>query len=181
MSKSLMVILLILWSILWPIEASVRFTNLKCEQYHPEFAKFLTCRLKVMRRGLISLNVDLKLFQVPVTNTTVNLSLHKKVSGYRLFLYNTTFDFCKFMLNRKQEPFAKLFFDVLEKDSNINYTCPYSHNIIVDNMTVDENIFKYLPLPAGGYMFQLKFAAYNDWKTDVKAYIEIDREFGKFT
>ncbi|XP_075150326.1 uncharacterized protein LOC142224442 [Haematobia irritans] len=177
MVKSLTLILLILWSILWPIESDVRFTNLKCEEYHPEFATFLKCRLRVVRRGLISLNVNVKLLQVPVSNVTVNLSLHKKLNGYKPFLYNTTFDFCKFMANRKQEPFAKLFFDVLAKDSNINHTCPYDHNIIVNNFTIYETLFDRLPLPVGGYMFQLKVGAYNEWKADVKAYIEIDKEF----
>ncbi|XP_075150328.1 uncharacterized protein LOC142224443 [Haematobia irritans] len=177
MLKSLMVVLLILWSVLWPIETNVRFTNLKCESYRPDFARFLTCRLKVVRRGIISLHVNAKLLQPPVTNITLNLSLQKKLSGYRPFLYNTTFDFCKFMLNRKEKTFAMLVFGVLGKYSNINHTCPYMENVIVDNFTIYENSFKRLPLPIGEYMFQFKFGAYNDWKGVVQAFVEIDREF----
>uniref|UniRef100_A0A1I8QD64 MD-2-related lipid-recognition domain-containing protein n=1 Tax=Stomoxys calcitrans TaxID=35570 RepID=A0A1I8QD64_STOCA len=157
--------------------ASVRLTNLRCEEYHPEFATFLKCRLKVIRRGVISLNVNVKLFQVPVNNVTANLSMFKKLSGYRPFLNNVTFDFCKFMLNRKHVPVANIFFNVFASDSNINHTCPYDHNIIVDNFVVYENHFKYFPLPRGDYMFQLKFAAYNDWKASVQAYVEVTHDF----
>uniref|UniRef100_A0A1I8P1G8 Uncharacterized protein n=1 Tax=Stomoxys calcitrans TaxID=35570 RepID=A0A1I8P1G8_STOCA len=109
----------------------------------------------------------------------VNLSLHKKLSGYKPFLYNETYDFCKFMANRKQKPFSKIIFDAFQTDSNVNHTCPYNHNIIVDNMVINENNFKYLPLPRGEYMFQLRVAAYNDWKADVKCSVDITSDFWK--
>uniref|UniRef100_A0A1I8PQ42 MD-2-related lipid-recognition domain-containing protein n=1 Tax=Stomoxys calcitrans TaxID=35570 RepID=A0A1I8PQ42_STOCA len=140
--------------------ASVRLTNLKCEEYHPDFANFPICRLKM-----------------PVTNVTINLSMFKKLSGYRPFLNNVTFDFCKFMLNRKHVPVANLFYNVFANDSNINHTCPYNHDIIVDNFVLEEKHFKYFPLPRGDYMFQLKFAAYNDWKGSVQAYVEVTHDF----
>ncbi|XP_061388824.1 uncharacterized protein LOC133323939, partial [Musca vetustissima] len=101
---------------------TLRFTNLQCQAFHPEFAKFAKCRLKVVKRGVISLNINVELYQVPVTNAT--------------------------------------------------------HNIIVDNLILYEDVLKYFPLPHGDYMIQLKVAAYNDWKADVRTYITLTNDFG---
>ncbi|XP_061401908.1 uncharacterized protein LOC133337717 [Musca vetustissima] len=151
----------------------MRFTNLKCESLKPDFAIFEVCRLSVVKRDIISLNVNVKLLKGPVNHSTINLSFFKKLSGYRPFLYNSTYDFCEFMKNRNRIMHAKLFLDAILKESNVNHTCPYDHNIIVDNLVLDESKFKYFPLPRGDYMFQMKVAAYNDWKADVKIYFSI--------
>ncbi|XP_075167906.1 uncharacterized protein LOC142240072 [Haematobia irritans] len=159
--------------------SDIRFTNLKCVEFHPDFATFSICRLNMVQRGVVALNIHVKLLQVPVNNVSINLSLWKKVNGYRPFLYNMTVDFCKFQRNRSRSPFLKIFFDLLLKDSNINHTCPFDHDIIVKKLVLNEDMFKLLPLPNGEYMFQLKVGAYNDWKADVKAYIQCNTKFGE--
>ncbi|XP_019892849.2 uncharacterized protein LOC109612853 [Musca domestica] len=151
----------------------LRFTNVKCEDLSPDFCRFQKCRLAVIKRDVIALNIDVKLLKVPVNNVTVNLSFYKKASGYRPFLYNITHDFCSFMQNRKRIMLAKIVLDVLLKKSNINHTCPYDHNIIVDNAILHESQFQLLPLPRGDYMVQVKVAAYNDWKALVRIYFGI--------
>ncbi|XP_019892853.2 uncharacterized protein LOC109612856 isoform X2 [Musca domestica] len=133
-------------------DTSVRFTNIKCAAFHPDFATFQQCQLKV------------------------NLALFKKFSGYKPFLYNITVDLCKYLKNPRKHPFLDLFHRVIVNDSNINHTCPYNHDIIVKNVLLNENNFKYLPLPRGEYRFDLKVAAYNDWKADVKAFIDISND-----
>ncbi|XP_019892852.2 uncharacterized protein LOC109612856 isoform X1 [Musca domestica] len=157
-------------------DTSVRFTNIKCAAFHPDFATFQQCQLKVIARGVIGLNVHVKLWQLPVNNISVNLALFKKFSGYKPFLYNITVDLCKYLKNPRKHPFLDLFHRVIVNDSNINHTCPYNHDIIVKNVLLNENNFKYLPLPRGEYRFDLKVAAYNDWKADVKAFIDISND-----
>lgn len=49
----------------------MRFTNLKCEDLRPDFSVFEECRLTVVKRDIISLNINVKLLQGPVTNSTV--------------------------------------------------------------------------------------------------------------
>ncbi|XP_059225914.1 uncharacterized protein LOC131997983 [Stomoxys calcitrans] len=156
-----------------------RFTNIKCAEFDSSFATFTKCRLNMVKRGVVALNVYVKLFQLPVNNVSVNLSLWKKASGYRPFLYNMTEDFCRFQRNRKRVPFLNIFFNLLVKDSNINHTCPFNHDIIVKNLVLDEEMFKFLPLPNGEYMFRLKVAAYNDWKADIKTYVMFNTKFGE--
>ncbi|XP_058986214.1 uncharacterized protein LOC109612852 [Musca domestica] len=151
----------------------LRFTNVKCEDLRPDFSQFKKCRLAVVKRDVISLNLEVKLLQVPVGNVTVNLSFYKKLNGYRPFLYNITHDFCWFMENRKRIMLAKIILDLFLKKSNINHTCPFDHNIIVDNVILHESQFKLLPFPRGDYMMQVKVAAYNDWKAVVKMYLGI--------
>ncbi|XP_005185093.2 uncharacterized protein LOC101897858 [Musca domestica] len=154
----------------------MRFTNLKCEELRPDFAVFEECRLTVVKRDIISLNIDVKLLKVPVTSTTVgvvNLAFFKKFNGYRPYFCNITYDFCKFMENRNRQSYAKIFLDAILKDSNVNHTCPFDHNIIVKDLILDESKFKYFPIPRGDYMLRIKVAAYNDWKADVKVYFSI--------
>ncbi|XP_058986211.1 uncharacterized protein LOC131806264 [Musca domestica] len=151
----------------------MRFTNLKCENLRPDFSVFKECRLTVVKRDIISLNFNVKLLKPPVTNVTVILSFFKKYSGYRPYIYNLTVDFCKFMKNTSRYPYAKLFLDAILKDSNVNHTCPFDHNIIVKDLILDESKFKYFPIPSGDYMLRIKIAAYNDWKGDIKVYYSI--------
>ncbi|XP_061396019.1 uncharacterized protein LOC133331654 [Musca vetustissima] len=131
------------------------------------------CTLKVIGRGKIGLYVYAKLWQLPINNISINVAILKKTNGYRPFLYNVTTNFCQFLANRKKYPFIDVFVGILVKDSNINHTCPYNHDIIVKNLVLDINKLKYLPFPRGEYRIDLKVAAYNDWKADVKTYFQI--------
>ncbi|XP_046808333.1 uncharacterized protein LOC124420188 [Lucilia cuprina] len=149
-----------------------KFTNIKCEEFDSKFATFKECRLRIPKRNTVALNLYVKLYQLPVNNVSINLSLMKRANGYKPFLYNVTTDFCHFMKNKKQIPFLKIFFDLLIKTSNINHTCPFNHDVIVRNLVLQESMFAILPLPSGDYMFRLKVAAYKDWKADVKAYFQ---------
>ncbi|XP_075167905.1 uncharacterized protein LOC142240071 [Haematobia irritans] len=157
----------------------LRFTNIKCEELDRDFATFEKCRLKMVKRGIVALNVHVKLFKLPVTNVTVSFSLWKKVNGYRPFLYNVTEDFCRFQRNPKRNPFLNIMFTGMRNASNMNHTCPYDHDIIVNNLILNEGMFQLMPLPNGEYMFRLMVAAYNDWKADVKAYALINTKFGQ--
>ncbi|XP_073821318.1 uncharacterized protein [Musca autumnalis] len=139
--KSLLIVLFA-FALLNAVAIKISFTNLKCQEFHPEFAFFQKCRLVVVKRGVVALNVHVKLLKVPVNNVSFKI--------------------------------IKLFLDVIMKESNLNHSCPYDHDIIVDNLILDEHKFSFFPLPRGDYMFQLKVAAYNDWKALVRAYVNID-------
>ncbi|KNC27743.1 hypothetical protein FF38_03132 [Lucilia cuprina] len=147
--------------------ASLKLTNIKCEELDSKFAAFNECRLRLPKRNTVALYLYVKLFQLPVNNVSINLSLMKKANGYKPFLYNVSTDFCLFMKNKKQHPFLNFFLNLLVKASNINHTCPFNHDVIVRNLVFQESMFQILPLPSGDYMFKLKVAAYKDWKADL--------------
>ncbi|XP_073811935.1 uncharacterized protein [Musca autumnalis] len=163
----------ILWLAFYvAIDVAVRFTNIKCQTFHPEFATFEKCDLKVIGRGIIGLNVYVKMWHLPVNNISVNMALFRKGNGYRPFLYNVTADFCRYLKNRRKHPLVDIFMRTVMKDSNINHTCPYNHDIIVKDLVFNVINLKYIPLPGGEYRFDLKVGAYNDWKADVKIYLD---------
>ncbi|XP_018783251.1 PREDICTED: uncharacterized protein LOC108965356 [Bactrocera latifrons] len=150
-----------------------KFTNIDCKAFDKSFADFNSCRLHVPKRGEIALSLHVQLLQIPVNNVSVNLSFFKKASGYRPFLYNVTVDFCDFMANKKRYPILNICHGVILKDSNINHTCPYNHDIIVKNLVLRDDMFGRMPVPEGDYMFKLMVGAYNEWKADVKTYLSI--------
>ncbi|XP_036337065.1 uncharacterized protein LOC118747182 [Rhagoletis pomonella] len=154
-------------------DAFIKLTNVVCKSFDKPFADFRSCRLTVVKRGVIALSLYVKLFQLPVNNVSINVSIFKKASGYRPFLNNVTADFCGFMANRRRFPFLKIFLDLLLTESNINHTCPYAHDIIVKNLVLHEEMFARFPVPTGEYMFKLMVGAYNQWKADIKAYFSI--------
>ncbi|XP_028896145.2 uncharacterized protein LOC114804022 [Zeugodacus cucurbitae] len=155
------------------VHTFTKFTNIDCKAFDKPFADFKSCRLRVPKRGEIALSVHVRLFQIPVNNVSINLSFFKKASGYRPFLYNVSADFCAFMANKKRFPFINIVLDALLKDSNINHTCPYNHDIIVNNLVLRDEMFGRIPVPAGEYMFKLMVGAYNEWKADIKVYFSI--------
>ncbi|XP_061401906.1 uncharacterized protein LOC133337715 [Musca vetustissima] len=152
---------------------ALRFTNIKCKSFHPEFSTFEKCNLRVIGRGIIGVNIYVKLWQLPVNNVSVNAAIFKKANGYRPFLYNMSADFCHYMAHRKKYPLLSIFHGLLLKESNINHTCPYDHDIIVKDSVLDVSKLKNLPLPRGEYRFDVKVGAYNDWKAELKAYLDI--------
>ncbi|XP_065369033.1 uncharacterized protein LOC135961461 [Calliphora vicina] len=155
---------IILINLVFMAHGYFKFSNLKCLELDKSFATIPICKLKVMQRGVVALEVYVKLHQDPVTNVSINGELLKKANGYRPFLYNMTLNFCDLMKNGKRYPFANIFVDLLAKDSNINHTCPYDHDIIVRRLVLKNEMFKLLPLPQGDYLMVIKVAAYNDWK-----------------
>lgn len=123
------------------------------------------------------------------------MALYKRANGYRPFLYNITHDVCDFFANRKRYPILKAFFDLFLHNSNLNHTCPYyvswiwyfyliiiskqnnilfkhfQDAIIVKDLVLREENFKFLPLPEGDYQFKLSVAAYNDLKATVQVFL----------
>ncbi|EDW69628.2 uncharacterized protein Dvir_GJ12014 [Drosophila virilis] len=151
------------------LAASVtRFTNIECKMLVPAYATYQQCDLKILGRGVVGLNVHAKLNQGPFNNAKVNLSFWRKYSGYRPYIFNTTFDFCKFMEKTSRKlSFEKIFLDALIENSNINHTCPYKDALIVNNLVFKSEFVRFLPLPTGQYKIQLMAATNKEWKTVV--------------
>ncbi|KAH8298564.1 hypothetical protein KR044_011696, partial [Drosophila immigrans] len=146
-----------------------RFTNIKCEVLDPSYCAYEKCYLKVLGRGIVGLNVQAKLLKAPFNNAKVNLSLWRKFNGFRPFMFNVTFDFCKLMSQPNGSlSFQKIFFDSLAKNSNINHSCPYENEIVVHDLVFKNEYLKYLPLPTGEYQVQFMAATDKDWKTKIE-------------
>lgn len=51
---------------------NVRFTNLKCKSLDTTFSIVEKCNLKLIRRGVVGLNITVKLLKIPVTNVSAS-------------------------------------------------------------------------------------------------------------
>ncbi|XP_020816967.1 uncharacterized protein LOC110190695 [Drosophila serrata] len=119
------------------------------------------------------MSVKARLLQDPITDIKFHLAIYQRLNGYRPFLYNITVDACKFQRNRKKYPVVKFFFDIVEPYSNINHTCPYSHDATFDKVPVtyiDHRLSNILPFPKGDYMLETNWFAYDIHRAAVKFY-----------
>ncbi|XP_062136243.1 uncharacterized protein LOC133845715 isoform X1 [Drosophila sulfurigaster albostrigata] len=153
-----------------------RFTNVECKVLDASYVNFNLCDLNVLGRGIVALNIHAVILKEPLKVAKVNLSLWRKFNGYRPFMFNTTYDFCRFMdSGRHTLSFEKIIMDAFVEQSNINHSCPYE-SFIVRNLVFENKLFKYMPLPTGEYKIRIMAKANNDWKAIVQVYITIKED-----
>ncbi|XP_033156204.1 uncharacterized protein LOC117138309 isoform X1 [Drosophila mauritiana] len=149
-----------------------RFINVQCESYNESYAAFEKCKLNLLGRGRVGADVYLKLFQTPIDNCWINWSMYRRYNGFRPFLYNISTDLCQLLGNPNALSFQGLVMNAIKTGSNLNHSCPYNHDIIMDNMEFSDDFLKTLPLPQGIYKIQLRFATYKVWRVQVTVFIE---------
>ncbi|KAH8416129.1 hypothetical protein KR222_008633, partial [Zaprionus bogoriensis] len=77
--------------------------------------------------------------------------------GYiRHSLYSFDIDGCQFFITRRRNPVANAMYKMLrlETYTNINHSCPYNHDIIIDHLVIDDTFDFYLPIPSGDYIIK---------------------------
>ncbi|XP_020811031.1 uncharacterized protein LOC110186265 [Drosophila serrata] len=155
------------------ISSKFEFTNVECISLDKRFDDFEYCFLKSVNRTYKYLSLKVNLFKTPITKVKFNGVLFKRFNGYRPFMYNFTLDACRFLNNTKSNPLANYFFDFLKSHSNMNHTCPFDHDLILEKITVDfinNQITKVLPFPEGAYMLETHWIAYDIDRAVVKIY-----------
>lgn len=55
----------------------------------------------------------------------MRFGLYKRVNGYMPFLYNMSFDACRFLTSPNPNPVALYFYNFSKDYSNINHSCPF--------------------------------------------------------
>ncbi|XP_052843796.1 uncharacterized protein LOC128257035 [Drosophila gunungcola] len=153
----------------------VTFTNLKCSSKDTKFLNFKKCYIKAVNRSHKYVDVHVSMYQIPVTNVTLKLKLMRHDHGYKPFFVDVTYDACKFLKNLKN-PVLKLFYEIYKNSSNINHTCPYDHDLIVDHLwtgNMDSDFSKYIPIMNGDYAIFTEWSAYNIVRAVINLYIRI--------
>ncbi|XP_030388106.1 uncharacterized protein LOC115634489 [Scaptodrosophila lebanonensis] len=117
--------------------------------------------------------MQLDLLKPPVSNISVNFNIKKKLSGYRPFLYNVTFDFCRYQKHKNSYPLFKIIHGTIMNSSNFDHNCPYNHSIIIDNYVVKDESFKLTPFPSGSYLYEIIIGAYNIWRAVLTVYFDV--------
>ncbi|XP_034481236.1 uncharacterized protein LOC117786924 [Drosophila innubila] len=157
--------------------AHVTFTNLKCSYANESFGQYKQCRIKAFNRTHKYIMIHGELKWKPLNNITVNIKLLRHDHGYKPFFVDTTFDACKFLKNQRIV-IVNMFYNTVKKYSNMNHTCPYNHDIIIDKLWTgnqDDDFAKYIPFPNGDFAVFLTFYAYNIELSKIELYIRITR------
>ncbi|KAH8412812.1 hypothetical protein KR009_005877, partial [Drosophila setifemur] len=158
------------------VNALVEFTNLNCESLDKKFSDFEYCILKSVNRTFKYISLKVKLFKVPIKKIKVNFAMYKRYNGYKPFMYNNTVDACKFLEKRNSDPLTAFFYGFFKNCSNMNHTCPYDHDLVVDKLStqiMNHRVTEVLPFPDGNYMIQTNWIAYDIHRAIVKVHFAL--------
>ncbi|XP_030561115.1 uncharacterized protein LOC115762880 [Drosophila novamexicana] len=157
------------------IVAHVTFTNLKCNFTDRQIGNFQHCHIKAVNRTHKYVSVHANIYTKPLNNVSINIRCMRYNSGYKPFFFDVTFDACKF-LKQPRHPILILFYNTLKNRSNMNHTCPYNHDIIVDKLYTGDHeleFARYLPVPMGDYAIYVIFYVYKVKACTVNLYLRI--------
>ncbi|KAH8347150.1 hypothetical protein KR059_005869, partial [Drosophila kikkawai] len=161
---------------IFQVTGKVEFTNLKCTSYDPKFSEFEYYHFKAINRTFKYLSLKVKLYETPITNVKVNVALLKRFGGYKPFLYNVTVDACKFLKNPSSNAVIVYLHGFFKSHSNMNHTCPYDHDLIVDKLTADflnTQVTEVISFPFGEFLFQSQWFAYDILRASVNVYVTL--------
>ncbi|XP_070142363.1 uncharacterized protein, partial [Drosophila kikkawai] len=157
------------------IIGKVEFSNLKCTSWDPEWVDFEYCYLKAYNRTFRYLSLKAKLYKLPVKEIKVNFALLKRFGGLKTTLYNITIDGCKFVKDEtKANPIITYLYGFYRVYSNINHTCPYDHDIIMEKIPAtvfDTQFSEILPFARGEYLFKSNWIYQSNNKASVHVYL----------
>ncbi|KAH8241772.1 hypothetical protein KR032_004489, partial [Drosophila birchii] len=149
------------------------FTNIKCTSMNESYCSFDYCVLKSVNRTYKYASLKAIIHQGPAYKIKVNFALYKRLNGYKPFLYNVTVDGCKFIKKTNSSPVAAFIYNLFGPFSNINHTCPYDKEILVERAPIshiNEQLTKILPFPPGEYGFFSTWYSYGIQRAIVNVY-----------
>ncbi|XP_053967335.1 uncharacterized protein LOC128868826 [Anastrepha ludens] len=157
-----------------PKQKLFKLSSITCLSLDESFIIFETCRLKAVKRDTAELSIYAKLFQLPITNVKLGVTLRKRNAYVNSPLYEYQIDGCAFFRNKRRNPLAELFYNFLglKTHSNVNHSCPYDHDIILDRFVLNQNFASVVPLPVGSYLIS------TNWQIDavVRANVSLGLE-----
>uniref|UniRef100_B3P6X7 GG12314 n=1 Tax=Drosophila erecta TaxID=7220 RepID=B3P6X7_DROER len=139
----------------------IEFTSFKCASMDKDVVDFEYCSLKSVNRTYQHISAK------------VNFGLHQQIQGYKPFLYNVSLDGCQFIKNTRSNAVARYFYDFIKDTSNLNHSCPYDHDLILDKLSseaINSRLPKVLPFPTGNYMFQTYWMVNEKYRAVTKIY-----------
>ncbi|EDW17451.2 uncharacterized protein Dmoj_GI12635, partial [Drosophila mojavensis] len=155
--------------------AHVAFTNLKCSFTDKSYGDFKYCYIKAVNRTHKYISSYAQMAPKSLNNISVNIQLLRNSNGYKPFFSLNTIDACKF-LRKPSNPLLITSYNTFKDHSNLNHTCPYDHDIIVDKLyTGDQDLAfsRYLPIPQGDYAIKITFFIYNAKVCKVNLYVKL--------
>ncbi|KAH8374881.1 hypothetical protein KR200_008111, partial [Drosophila serrata] len=140
------------------ISSKFEFTNIKCSSKDKNFVEFEYCYIKSVNRSYKYISMKTRLRSLPINEATARLQILRRFRSFMPITMNVTVEICKFMTDKKSifNPMLELFNDATKKYTNLNHTCPYDHDIVIDKLPthyLNQHFTNVLPLPPGEYAF----------------------------
>ncbi|XP_049308718.1 uncharacterized protein LOC125777664 [Bactrocera dorsalis] len=161
---------------LFKVRARVDFTNIKCEAVDPAYNSIRYCYIRAVNRTYKYLSAaNHFLSKEPKNNISVGVATLKRANGYKPFLYNVTVDGCKF-LRTGGNTLLRFLHGLFHKYSNVNHTCPYTHDIEVNMLPIshiDNLMTNVLPFPRGDYQLVTSWYTYNALRAVVRVFVTL--------
>ncbi|XP_049308716.1 uncharacterized protein LOC125777661 [Bactrocera dorsalis] len=158
------------------VRARVDFTNIKCEAVDPTYNSIRYCYIRAVNRTYKYLSAaNHFLSKEPKNNISVGVATLKRANGYKPFLYNVTVDGCKF-LRTGGNTLLRFLHGLFHKYSNVNHTCPYTHDIEVNMLPIshiDNLMTNVLPFPRGDYQLVTSWYTYNALRAVVRVFVTL--------
>ncbi|XP_039501989.1 uncharacterized protein LOC120458417 isoform X2 [Drosophila santomea] len=138
---NLFVVFLMMWCAYYFTEVTnLEFSNVQCESLDKDIAVFEHCFLKSVNHSYKYVSIKVKILY-PVTKANVRFGLYKRLNGYKPFLYNMSFDACRFLKSSNPNVVALFFFQ-----QDIELKMPYH--------SLNNKVTEVLPFPEGNYTFE---------------------------
>ncbi|KAH8262216.1 hypothetical protein KR038_012137, partial [Drosophila bunnanda] len=153
--------------------SAFEYTNIKCTSLNDSYCSFDYCLLKSVNRTYKYGSIKAVIHDGPIYKVKVNFALYKRLNGFKPFLYNVTIDGCKFLKHKSSSPVAAFIYNLFGPFSNMNHTCPYDNDLIVEKAPIshiNEQLTKVLPFPPGEYGFFSIWYAYGIKRATVNVF-----------
>ncbi|EDW08557.2 uncharacterized protein Dmoj_GI20028 [Drosophila mojavensis] len=152
------------------ITGHFEFNNLQCLTHDKEYVEFEYCYLKSMNRTYKYCSIKTILHQLPLRSLNVKFKVLRRDTRTIFGKYDGTVNVCKFFKDGRN-PAARIIFSVFTAYSNMNHTCPFNHDLMVDKLPVhyvNKIIASYVP--DGRYFLNMSWYTENIALADVIVY-----------
>ncbi|ALC41915.1 CG33632, partial [Drosophila busckii] len=152
------------------IDALFEFNNVKCRVFDRSYSTFNYCFLRSVNRTYKYLTIHSHIYKYPVDNATVQFNLAKRETKQLYRYLNATLDVCKF-LKYRSNPFANFIFSTFQHYTNVNHTCPYDHDLVLNKLPVHyvNNVVQNV-LPDGRYVLTSIWQSYKIVRAEISVY-----------
>ncbi|XP_017096411.2 uncharacterized protein [Drosophila bipectinata] len=117
------------------IPGFLEFNNVRCIVRDKKFMEYDYCFLKSVNRTFKYLSLKTKIHRLPIEECVTMVQIRQRENRRILYNFDVKLDGCKFLRDRSNVV-ANWLYQIFEPFSNMNHTCPYNHDIILEKVPV---------------------------------------------
>ncbi|XP_034102951.1 uncharacterized protein LOC117567230 [Drosophila albomicans] len=177
LDTKIIIVLILILGFITNIYTKFEFTNMECIATDKEYGKFDYCYLKSKNRTYKYASMKYSTSEILPKNLLIALTVEKRLNGYKPFLYNISVDFCRYIRNPNPgNKVANFFYSLIKPYTNINHSCAYTGDIIVDKVPISFLSYKLTELlhfPDGDYRITTYMIIKDIKRTKIMIYFKL--------